>query len=354
MLGAHLYRCGRCDAEHVLYNSCRNRHCPTCQGSAAHRWLEKQQARILPLPYFHIVFTLPPMIAQLVHANRRVMFSMLIATSARTLLIIGADRKRLGARIGATAVLHTWNQKLQFHPHVHMLVPNGGFDVDTDRFRRGSDTFFAPVKVLARLFRRLFLEQLHDTWHEDRLRFTAATAHLKDAEAFQALLTQARTIEWNVYAKPPFAGPDSLIRYLSRYTHRVAVSDSRITAFDGDTVSLRYREPKQSGDDKTRYAIMTLPVAEFIRRFLMHVLPERFHRIRHFGILANSCASQTLAKVQAQTGLSTEPPQKNTEHTTGAVLCPTCRQPMTRIAVVSPLQYHQIHFDSRAPPRPAA
>lgn len=353
-LGARCYRCEHCDAEHVVYNSCRNRHCPTCQGAAAHRWLKKQKARVLPVPYFHIVFTLPPMITQLVRANRKVMFNILIRTGAQTLLTIAADRRRLGASIGVTAVLHTWNQKLLFHPHVHMLVPNGGFDVDTGRFKTGSDTFFAPVRVLARLFRRLFLEQLHDAWHQDRLRFNDATAQLKDAEHFQSLLKQARSIEWNVYAKPPFAGPDSLIKYLSRYTHRVAIANSRITDFDGDNVSFRYRKPKSKSKQKTHHGIMTLPANEFIRRFLLHVLPDGLHRIRHFGILANSCAKKTMAKVLAQINLPPEPPQPTDDSDATVVRCPTCHQPMTLITVVSALQCLHSHHNPRAPPLPQA
>lgn len=335
-LGARLFHCERCDTPHVLYNSCRNRHCPQCQGGAARRWLSRQLPKVLPAPYFHIVFTLPPAIADIAYANRRTVLDLLMTTAIETLTVIAADPKRFGVRIGGTAVLHTWNQKLDWHPHVHMVVANAGFDVTDGHYRTGSDRFLAPVKVLSRLFRRLMLERLDAAYRKNLLVFPGRITRHNSPKAFGELLDRARRTEWNVYAKPPFAGPRQLLGYLSRYTHRVAIGNRRITAFDGERVSFRYRKPVRKNHSKPDYGIMTLSAVEFIRRYLMHVLPARFHRIRHFGILANSNAKRTLARISRQTGWQPDlkiESESDDGDTAAIVLCPNCQAPMTLVTV---------------------
>ena len=247
VLGGHIYACEGCGREHPLYNSCRNRHCPSCQGLAANRWSEARAAELLPVPYFHAVFTLPAQIAAIGFGNRRVVFGILFKTVAETLRTIAADPRHGGMRIGGTAVLHTWDQKLRFHPHLHVVVPNAGFDVESGEWKTGSGTFFAPVKVLASFFRRRFLEELALAHGRGELEFHGTVAHLANPGEFHATLAAARSRDWVVYAKRPFRGPGQVFRYLARYTHRIAISDSRITAFDGETVSFRHRKPKVSG-----------------------------------------------------------------------------------------------------------
>ncbi len=321
-LGGTLYRCDACGHLHAVWKSCGNRHCPTCQGAAAHAWMTRQAACILPAPYFHIVFTLPPQVARIALQNRKVVLGILFRTATQTLQVICADPRRLGARIGGTAVLHTWNQKLAWHPHVHCVVPHGGFDVSTGEWKTASSRFFAPVKVLARFFRRRFLEDLAKV-HGD-LEFHGTLTHLAEPRAWSRLMTQARTTDWVVYAKPPFNGPEAVIRYLSRYTHRIAICDARILAFDGNTVTFRHRKPVAKAADRPTYGTMTLPVEQFIQRFLMHRLPKGFHRIRHFGILANSCRRKTLETVlhddQRDAGHDIEPG----DETASAPACPSC------------------------------
>ncbi len=342
-LGARHFECAKCHTSHVLYNSCRNRHCSTCQGQAAHRWLHRQLLNVLPAPYFHIVFTLPPPIAQIAYANRKVVLDILMRTGAQTLTTIAADPNRFGARIGATTVLHTWNQQLRWHPHVHVVVPNAGFDVRTGQYKTGSKTFFAPVKVLAKLFRRLFLEHLDKAYHKNQLIFPRRINHLRAPEAFQRRLNKARNTDWNVYAKPPFAGPVHLLKYLSRYTHRVAIANSRIVKFDGTRVSFRYRKPTIAGQTTPRYAVMTLSATEFMKRYLMHVLPPKFHRIRHFGILANAHVKHTQQQIFAQTGFSADDWLRTTEtydtvEHNATPQCPNCQSPMLLVALSSPDQ----------------
>ncbi len=300
VLGGHMYRCDDCGREHPLYNSCRNRHCPTCQGLAANRWKEARAAELLPVPYFHVVFTLPAEIAAIAFCNRRVVFDILFQTVAETLRTIVADPRHGGLRIGGTAVLHTWDQRVRFHPHLHVVVPNAGFDVGGGAWKTGGGAWLAPVKVLASLFRRRFLEELARAHRQGRLEFHGSVAHLANPGEFHAALARGR--DWVVYAKRPFQGPAQVFRYLARYTHRIAISNSRILAFDGETVSLRHRKPKQAGQKKPRYGTMTIPVDEFIRRFLLHVLPDGMHRIRHFGILANGCRASTLERARKALG----------------------------------------------------
>ncbi len=301
-LGGHIYACDGCGREHPLYNSCRNRHCPTCQGLAANRWSEARAEDILPVPYFHVVFTLPKEVASIAFCNRRVVFDILFRTVAGTLRTIAADPRHGGLRIGGTAVLHTWDQKLRFHPHLHVVVPNAGFDADSGEWKVGSGTWLAPVKVLASLFRRRFLEDLARAHRRGELEFHGTVAHFANPSEFHAALGAARGRDWVVYAKPPFRGPAQVFRYLARYTHRIAIGDSRITAFDGKTVSFRHRKPKQVGHKKPRYGTMTVPADEFIRRFLLHVLPNGMHRIRYFGILANGCRDATLSRARKALG----------------------------------------------------
>ena len=314
LLGGHLYRCPSCGREHPRYNSCRNRHCPSCQGLAARRWMQARSAEILPVPYFHLVFTLPRSIADIAFYNRTVVFNILFRAAADALRTIAADRRHGGCRIGGTSVLHTWNQKLGFHPHLHCIVPNAGFDVETGAWKNGSRAFFAPVKVLASRFRNRFLQELDRAWARGELEFHGGIAHLANPAEFRAVLAAARARSWKIYAKRPFRGPEQVFRYLSRYTHRIAIGDSRITAFDGRKVCFRYRKPRKPGQPKPCYGIATLDAGEFIRRFLLHALPERLHRIRHFGILANGSRAKTLEAARKALGgfehnFETAPPQ---------------------------------------------
>ena len=292
-LGGHVLRCDGCGVDQVAYNSCRNRHCPKCQSSAAKRWLEVRQADLLPGEYYHVVFTLPAPIADIAYQNKAVVYGLLFDVAAEVLLTIAADPKHLGARIGATLVLHTWGSALTHHPHVHGIVPGGGLASDGKNWvacRRG---FFLSVRVLSRLFRRRFLEELLRVHQAGKLQFLGEHAALADAKAFKTWLTPVRKCEWVVYAKRPFAGPQAVLAYLSRYTHRVAISNSRLLAMDEQGVTFRWKDYRAKG--KKRYKPMTLPPEEFMRRFLLHVLPGGFHRIRHYGLLANGARKTNLA-----------------------------------------------------------
>ena len=355
-MGARLYQCGKCNKSHVQYNSCRNRNCPTCQGNAAHRWLDRQISRVLPAPYFHLVFTLPKSIAAIAYANRKTVFDILMKTAAETVTVIAADPRFLGAKTGGTAVLHSWDQRLQWHPHAHVVVANAGFDAN-GQWKTGSDTFFAPVKVLARYFRRRFLEQLDEAYRCQQLKFPGRISHLESPQAFQTLLDEARTTDWVVYAKPPFAGPKQLLRYLSRYTHRVAIGSSRILGFDGANVTFRYRKPSRKGQSKPGYGKMTLPVAEFIRRYLSHVLPRGFHRIRHFGILANGSVKHTLRKLSEQTDCTAQQDSESAPERHAAPACPQCQTPMLLVRICTPDEINWLAAaisTARAPPLQAA
>lgn len=294
-LGGHVLRCDGCGADEVSYNSCRNRHCPKCQASAAQRWLEARQADLLPVEYYHVVFTLPAPIADIAYYNKAVIYGLLFDVAAETLLRIAADPKHLGARIGATLVLHTWGSALTHHPHVHGIVAGGGIAPEGNwrACRRG---FFLPVRVLSRLFRRRLLEELDRAHRAGRLRFYGEHAALADATAFAQWLAPLRRCEWVVYAKRPFAGPKAVLAYLSRYTHRVAISNSRLLALDGHGVTFRWKDYRAKG--RTRHKVMTLAADEFMRRFLLHVLPGGFHRIRHYGLLANGARTVSLARAR--------------------------------------------------------
>jgi len=292
-LGGHVLRCDGCGTDQVSYNSCRNRHCPKCQSTAAQRWLDARQADLLPVEYYHVVFTLPAPIADLAYQNKAIVYGLLFDVAAEVLQTIAADARHLGARIGATLVLHTWGSALTHHPHVHGIVPGGGLSPDGKAWVGCRPGFFLPVRVLSRLFRRRFLEELQRLYDGGKLRFFGEHAALADARAFKDWLAPMRRCEWVVYAKRPFAGPQAVLAYLSRYTHRVAISNSRLLSMDERGVSFRWKDYRAKG--KTRYKAMTLSPQEFMRRFLLHVLPGGFHRIRHYGLLANGSRKVSLA-----------------------------------------------------------
>jgi hypothetical protein len=295
-LGGHVERCEDCGHHRIAYNSCRNRHCPKCQGVAAQDWLAARGADLLPVGYFHIVFTLPAEIAPIAYQNKAVVYDLLFRTAAETLLTIAADPKHLGARIGATAVLHTWGSAMTHHPHVHMIVPGGGISLDGTGWVGCKPGFLLPVRVLSRLFRRLFLTALAEAHAAGRLRFFGEIEGLCRREAFAMHLAPLRRKNWFVYAKPPFAGPEAVLAYLAGYTHRVAVANSRLVALDERGVTFRYKDYRRDG--QARYRTMTLSADEFIRRFLLHVLPKGFHRIRHYGLLASSGCKANIARAR--------------------------------------------------------
>lgn len=292
-LGGHVEACEDCGKLQISYNSCRNRHCPKCQGAAARTWLAERETDLLPVGYFHVVFTLPAEVADIAFQNKALVYDLLFKAGSETMLTIAADRKHLGARIGITAVLHTWGSAMTHHPHVHMIVPGGGITPDGSRWISSRPAFLLPVRVLGKLFRRLFLARLVALHDAGRLGFFGALAHLAERLAFLRHLSPVRKKRWVVYSKAPFAGPEAVLAYLSRYTHRVAISNRRLIAFDETGVTFRYKDYRRDGYD--RQQVMTLAVDEFIRRFLLHVLPRGFHRIRHYGLLAGSARKTSLA-----------------------------------------------------------
>jgi hypothetical protein len=295
-LGGHVARCEKCAHTIIAYNSCRNRHCPKCQGAAAREWLADREAELLPVPYFHVVYTLPAAIRDIAYQNKAVIYDLLFKASAEATLKIAADPKHLGARIGILSVLHTWGSALTHHPHVHMIVPGGGLSQDGSRWIACRPRYFLPVEVLSALFRRLFLQMLAATHDAGGLQFFGDHARLADKAAFEAYLKPLRNIDWVVYAKEPFAGPKQVLRYLSRYTHRIAISNRRLVSADENGVAFKYKDYRIEGParDKT----MALTTDEFIRRFLMHVLPQGFHRIRYYGLLASAFRADNIARVR--------------------------------------------------------
>jgi hypothetical protein len=295
-LGGHVARCEDCAHIAVAYNSCRNRHCPKCQGAAAREWLAAREADLLPVAYFHVVFTLPAAIADIAYQNKAVIYDILFTASAETMVTIAADPKHLGARIGITSVLHTWGSALTYHPHVHMIVPGGGIAADASRWVPCRPDFLLHVKVLARLFRGKFLAMLIDAHSGGRLKFFNTHVGLADKRTFKKFLAPLRRTEWVVYCKQPFAGPEQVLRYLARYTHRVAISNRRLVAADDGSVSFRWKDYRIEGPG--RWKTMTLTPHEFIRRFLMHVLPKGFHRIRHYGLLASGHRAANIARAR--------------------------------------------------------
>jgi Putative transposase/Transposase zinc-binding domain len=350
-LGGHVLRCDGCNSDAVSYNSCRNRHCPKCQSSAAKRWLEARQADLLPVEYYHVVFTLPAPIAAIGYQNKAVVYGLLFDVAAETLLTIAADPKHLGARIGATLVLHTWGSTLTHHPHVHGIVPGGGLSPDGTSWIACRPGFFLPVRVLSRLFRRRLLEELLCAHEAGKLQFFGEHAGLADAKVFNQWLAPLRKIEWVVYAKRPFAGPQAVLAYLSRYTHRVAISNSRLIGMDERGVSFRWKDYRAKG--RTRYKAMTLEPSEFMRRLLLHVLPGGLHRIRHYGLLANGSRKASLALARELLHAASAQPASGNDHCAAAsterpaaFVCRHCGQAMTIVETFA--RGHSI----RAPPTP--
>jgi hypothetical protein len=352
-LGGHVAACTSCSHSHIAYNSCRNRHCPKCQGVAARDWMEARAADQLPVPYYHVVFTLPAPIADIAYTNKAVVYDLLFRASAETVQTIAADPKHLGARIGMTSVLHTWGSAMTHHPHVHIIVPGGGLSEDGAFWIACRPGFFLPVRILSRLFRRLFLAGLHAAHRAGRLRFFGERACLADPDAFAAHLAPLRRSEWVVYAKAPFGGPEAVLAYLSRYTHRVAIANSRLVAADANTVTFRWKDYRAKGRDRQK--VMRLATAEFIRRFLLHVLPRGFHRIRHYGLFASSSRKRNIATIRQL--LHAEPPGPETalDATQAADApatrtlrqpCPCCGGPMIVIETFDRGQTPR----SRAPP----
>lgn len=330
VLGGHVERCDDCGHQRVAYNSCRNRNCPKCQGLARAQWLEDRQAELLDVPYFHVVFTVPAEIEVIAFQNQPVVYDILFRAASETLRTIAADPKHLGAEIGFLAVLHTWGQNLMHHPHVHCLVPGGGIAPDGQSWIACRQGFFLPVRVLSRMFRGLFLHYLEKAFAAGELRFFSAHRPLQEPAAFRRYLTPVHQAEWVVYAKRPFAGPAQVLDYVGRYTHRVAISNNRLLAMDDGKVRFRWKDYRDGNRQKT----MTLEGGEFIRRFLIHVLPDGFHRIRYFGFLGNCQRARRLAQCRALLGMA--PPRSNDppvdyrdrfEAITGRSLreCPHCR-----------------------------
>jgi hypothetical protein len=343
-LGGHILRCEKCEHIQIAYNSCRNRHCPKCQGAAAQEWLAEREAELLPVPYFHVVFSLPAQIADIAYQNKAVIYDLLFKASSETMLTIAADPKHLGARIGILSVLHTWGSALTHHPHVHMIVPGGGFSLDGSSWISCRPDFLLAVTVLSRLFRRLFLDKLIAAHKGGQLAFFGNHARLADAKAFAAHLAPLRRREWVVYCKRPFGGPEEVLRYLARYTHRVAISNRRLVACDDNGVTFKWKDYRIEGPE--RYQTMRLATDEFIRRFLMHVLPAGFHRIRYYGLLASGKRAENVARarkllttsplipIDAIKAVSTKPDEPNTkadEQQTPKHPCPCCGGSMTII-----------------------
>jgi predicted RNA-binding Zn-ribbon protein involved in translation (DUF1610 family) len=339
-LGGHVLCCLACEHEEISYNSCRNRHCPKCQASAAKRWLEARQADLLPVAYYHVVFTLPAPISAIAYTNKAVIYGLLFEIAAETLRTIAADPKHLGAQVGVTLVLHTWGSALTHHPHVHGIVPGGGLSLDGERWVSCKPGFFLSVRVLSRLFRRRFLEALSTAHAAGQLQFFGEYAHLADAVAFADWLAPLKKCEWVVYAKRPFAGPEAVLAYLSRYTHRVAIANSRLIAMDERGVTFRWKDYRAKG--KTRHKTMTLTADEFMRRFLLHVLPSGFHRIRHYGLLANAGRRDHLARAREllqvapahveRKSTDADAPEKTAQPT---FVCPDCGAAMIIIEIVA-------------------
>ncbi|OMI12898.1 IS91 family transposase [Bradyrhizobium brasilense] len=331
-LGGHVARCADCAYTTIAYNSCRNRHCPKCQGAAAKEWLADREAELLPVPYYHLVFTLPGAIADIACQNKAVLYDLLFKVSAETMLTIAADPKHLGARIGITSVLHTWGSALTHHPHVHMIVPGGGISPDGQRWVSCRPGFFLPVRVLSRLFRRLFLQKLVVAHQAGRLSFFGDNSQLADTPCFAAFLAPLRKTKWVVYAKRPFGGPEAVLAYLSRYTHRVAIANSRLIACDQQRVTFKWKDYRIEGRD--RYRQMTLATDEFIRRFLIHVLPKGLHRIRHYGLFAKGACADNIARVrEVLTGAKPEANPTAAAVDANKPACPCCGGRMIIIEV---------------------
>jgi hypothetical protein len=346
-LGGHVEGCDDCGHRRIAYNSCRNRHCPKCQGAAARTWLAEREADLLPVGYFHVVFTLPAEIADIAWQNKAVVYDLLFRAASETMMTIAADPKHLGARIGITAVLHTWGSAMTHHPHVHMIVPGGGIASDGLRWVASKPAFLLPVRVLGKLFRRLFLTRLTELHHAGKLTFFGAQAELAERRRFLRHLAPVRTKQWAVYAKAPFAGPEAVLAYLSRYTHRVAIANRRLIAFDETGVTFRYKDYRRSGPE--RQQVMTLDTDEFIRRFLLHVLPRGFHRIRHYGLLASAIRKASIARARELLAVPPPPdPVEAVEPPDQRPPCPCCGGRMRII------ETFERWMQPRAPPHASA
>ncbi|MDJ0862123.1 MAG: IS91 family transposase [Gammaproteobacteria bacterium] len=336
-LGGHVTRCEACAHIEIAYNSCRNRHCPKCQGALAKQWLAARQAELLPLAYFHVVFTVPTAIGESAYQNKALVYDLLFKAAAETLLTIGADPKHLGARLGLTAVLHTWGSAMTHHPHIHCIVPGGGLSLNGTHWVGSRPNFILPVKVLSRRFRRVFLEQLDALYGAGRLAFFGHLHHLHEPCAFEQLIAPLRDLDWYVDARAPFAGPAAVLEYLSRYTHRVAIANSRLISFDEHRVTFKWKDYRAKAEN--RYKTMSLETPEFIRRFLIHVLPPGFHRIRYYGLFANGQRAENLAK--ARELLAVKPTQAANDAADDPappdwLVCPTCGATMRIIEVFRP------------------
>jgi len=343
-LGGHLEGCEDCGHRRIAYNSCRNRHCPKCQGAAAREWLAAREADLLPVGYFHVVFTLPAEVADIAFHNKAVVYDLLFKIASETMMTIAADPRHLGARIGITAVLHTWGSAMTHHPHIHMIVPGGGISLDGARWVSSKPAFLLPVRVLGALFRRLFLTRLLELHTAGRLQFFGDQSDLNDQRAFARHLAPIRKRKWVIYAKPPFSGPEAVLAYLSRYTHRVAISNHRLISFDEAGVTFRYKDYRRSGADRQR--TMTLHADEFIRRFLVHVLPQGFHRIRHYGLLASAGRKANVARARELLAVPmTDEPAAPDAPSDPKPPCPCCGGRMVVIEILKPT------FRARAPPR---
>ena len=351
-LGGHVLFCQACDHQQIAYNSCRNRHCPKCQASAAQRWLDARQADLLPVDYYHLVFTLPGPISDLAFANKGVIYNLLFQAAAQTLQVIAKDPKHLGAHIGVTLVLHTWGSAMTHHPHVHGVVTGGGIAIDGEHWVSCKLGFFLPVRVLSRLYRRLFLEKLTQAYQLNQLQFFAEQQALKPEKHFTNWIKSLSQIEWVVYAKRPFAGPAAVLAYLSRYTHRVAIANSRLLAMDEHGITFKWKDYRRK--QAKRYTTMTLSADEFIRRFLIHVLPRGFHRIRHYGLMANTHRKHSLAHARKLLQVhaaelpapqaTPEKQQREEQQQDATYVCPDCGAPM-RIIETFPRRQQ-----ARAPP----
>jgi putative transposase/transposase-like zinc-binding protein len=333
-LGGHVEACDGCGHQRIAYNSCRNRHCPKCQAAARAEWLDERAAELLPVEYFHVVFTLPAELGPVALQNQRLVYGTLLQASAQSLLHLARDPQHLGADIGFVAVLHTWGQNLHLHPHVHCVVPGGGIAVDADRWISCRPGFFLPVRVLSRLFRGKFLDMLGRAYDRGLLGFHGQQQHLADPRAFREMLQGCWQKEWVVYAKPPFGGPQQVLKYLARYTHRVAISNARLVKVEDGRVFFRWKDYAQGNQQK----VMALEAVEFIRRFLLHVVPSGFVRIRHYGLMGNRVRAGNLARCRALMGVGQgsgtggaappprEPQPSGQVDAVARTLCPACGQ----------------------------
>jgi len=342
-LGGHVERCDDCGLTRIAYNSCRNRHCPKCQGAARAEWLAARQAELLPVPYFHVVFTLPPAAAEIAFQNKQTVYALLMRAAAEALMTLAA--RRLSARIGLIAVLHSWGQTLTHHPHVHCVVPGGGVSLDGQRWVACKPNFLLSVHALSTAFRRIFLDGLEVAFRRRELDFFADLAPLAAAAAFAEQIRALRKSPFVVYAKPPFGGPERVLAYLARYTHRTAIANSRLMAVKEDEVAFSYKDYRRGG----RSRVMRLEPHEFIRRFLLHVLPDGFHRIRHYGFLARGGRGESLARIRALLGAgrarepvdsippsTTSEPEANADAREAFAVCPNCGGLMRRVGVAAP------------------